>query len=302
MLNLRTGPNFHPFHSVNNHFQHNVHKFQDGRRLPSWIAFSSWSHTTFTPCWTLPLPLGAQIFIGFALRPTVFEIRWKTENPRWPPAAILDSIFGLVTHHIYTMPTLPLPLRAQIFIGFALRPPVSEIKWKTENPRWPPAAILDSILVLVRHHSYTIPTLPLPLGAQIFIGFALRPMVSEIHWKTENPRWPPATILDSILVSVRHHSYTIPTLPLPLGAQIFIGFALRPTVSEIQWKTENPRWPPAAILDSILVLVRHHGYTIPTLPLPLGAQIFIGFALRPTVSRDTVENGKSKMAAGRHLG
>ena len=79
-----------------------------------------------------------------------------------------------------------------------LRPPVSEIKWKTENPRWPPAPILDSILVLVRHHSYTIPTLPLSLGAQIFIGLALRPMVSEIHWKMKNPRWPPATILDSI--------------------------------------------------------------------------------------------------------
>ena len=115
---------------------------------------------------TLPLPLWAQIVIGFTLRPTVFEIRWKTENSRWPPAAILDSIFGLVTHHIYTMPTLPLPLRAKLFIGFALRPPVSEIKWKTENPRWPPATTLNSILVLVRHHSYTIPTLPLPLRSQ----------------------------------------------------------------------------------------------------------------------------------------
>ena len=170
----------------------------------------------------------------------------------------------LVRHHSYTIPTLSLPLGTQIFIGFALRPPVSEIKWKTENPRWPLAATLYSILVLVRHNSYTIPTLPLSLGAQIFISFALRPPVSEINWKTENPRWLPAAILDSILVLVRHHVYNIPTLPLPLGAQIFIGFALRQTVSEIQWKTENPRWPPAAILDNILVLVTHHIYTIPT--------------------------------------
>ena len=161
---------------------------------------------------------------------------------------------------------------------------VSEIHWKTENPRWLPATILDSILVLVRHHSYIIPTLPLPLRAQIFIGFALRPTVSEIQWKTENPRWPPAAILDSILVLVRHHGYARPTSPLPLGAQIFIGFALRSTVSEIQWKTENPRWPPAAILDNILVLVTHHIYTIPTLPLPLRAQIFTGFAVQDTVS------------------
>ena len=189
-------------------------------------------------------------------------------NSRWPPAAVLDCILVLVTHHIYTMLTLPLPLGAQIFIGFALRPTVFEIRWKTENQRWLPAVILDSIFGLVTHHIYTMPTLPLPLRAQIFIGFALRPTVSEIHWKTKNPRWPPATILDSILVLVRHHGYTIPILPLPLGAQIFIGFALRPTISEIQWKTENPRWPPAAILDSILVLVRQHGYTIPILPLP----------------------------------
>ena len=55
------------------------------------------------------------------------------ENPRWPPAAILDNILVLVTHHIYTIPTLPLPLRAQIFTGFALQDTVSEIwcqKWK----------------------------------------------------------------------------------------------------------------------------------------------------------------------------
>ena len=174
MLNLRTGPNFHPFHSVNNHFQHNVHKFQDGRQ-----------------------------------------------------SAILDCILVLVTHHIYTMLTLPLPLRAQLFIDFALRPTVFEIWRKTENPRWPPAAILDSILVLVRHHGYTIPILPLPLGAQIFIGFALRSTVSKIQWKMENPRWPPAAILDNILVLVTHHIYTIPTLPLPLWAQIFIGFTLQ---------------------------------------------------------------------------
>ena len=127
--------------------------------------------------------------------------------------------------------------------------------------------------MLVRHHGYTIPILPLPLGAQIFIGFALRPTVSEIEWKTENPRWPPAAILDSILVLVRQHGYTIPILPLPLRAQIFIGFALRSTVSKIQWKMENPRWPPAAILDNILVLVTHHIYTMQTLPLPQWVRI-----------------------------
>ena len=32
-----------------------------------------------------------------------------------------------------------------------------------------------------------------------------------------NPGWPPAAILDSILVSVTCHIYTIPTLPLPCG-------------------------------------------------------------------------------------
>ena len=166
------GPNLAPFRNTSNRFWdiEKKLKIQYGHQRPSWMHLHVIRNTHWQYIMINFHPVGPD-FHPFRSRSNRFWDIQKDGKSNMAAGGHLGCTFMLFVQHSDYISWLTLTLWAQIFIRFALGATVSEIFRKTENPIWPPAAILDA------HSCYSYNTVT--IYTHVTINF--NPMGSNLH-------------------------------------------------------------------------------------------------------------------------